>query len=217
MNNLNSGYHGMSRSVRSHEAIQEFEMPLSMIDRQAVDNYIKKSHSLFTEAEIEMLREAPVSVWRYVAKTTTPTSWHHTGSKFAETNHYSLDVIADEIIDRGVASIRGWMRDEKETKARMKQREMDGMKFGIVTTNIWEGRKHPRITGTETSAGVIVGKWLYTRPYFKENGTRSKIDVSGWNVTKLETFDSYTDLTKAHPEFKGTKKTFNDILKGVKK
>jgi len=43
MNNLNSGYHGMSRSVRSHEAIQEFEMPLSLINRQAVDNYIKRA------------------------------------------------------------------------------------------------------------------------------------------------------------------------------
>jgi hypothetical protein len=217
MNNLNSGYHGMSRSVRSHEAIQEFEMPLSLINRQAVDNYIKKSRTLFTEAEIEMLREAPVSVWRYVAKTTTPTSWHHTGSKFAETNHYSLDLVADAIIDRGLASIRRWMRDDKESKERIKQREMEGMKFGIVTTNIWEGRKHPRITGTETSAGVIVGTWLYTRPYFKENGTRSKIDVSGRNVKKLEVFDSYTDLTKAHPNFKGTKKTFNDIMKGIKK
>ena len=218
MNNLNSGYHGMSRSVRSHEAIQDFEMPLSLIDRSSVDDYIKKSHGLFTDVEIDMLREAPVSVWKYVAKMTTPTSWHHTGSKFAETNHYSLDTVADEIIDKGLAMIRRWMEADKELKARKKQHEMDGMKFGIVTTNIWGGTKrYPRVIGTETSAGVIVGTWLYTRPYFKENGSRSKIDVSGRNVKKVETFDSYTDLTKAHPEYKRTKKAFNDILKGVKK
>lgn len=216
MNNLNSGYHGTSRSVRSHEAIRDFEMPLSMIDRAAVDHFIGKSHGFYTDAEIDMLREAPVSVWRYVAKMTEPTSWHHTGTKFAETNHYSLDALADKIIDHGIKAIREWMRDDRESKARRKQKQMDGMKFGIVTTNVWGGTKrHPRIIGTETSAGVILGTWLYTEPYFKENGTRSKIDVSGGNVRKVERFDSFTDLTKAHPEYKGTKKTFNKIMKGV--
>src|SRR5699024_1400610 len=41
---MNSGYVGFSRSVRSKAAIEDFEMPLSLINKKTIRDFLIKAH-----------------------------------------------------------------------------------------------------------------------------------------------------------------------------
>lgn len=45
----NSGYDGYSRSIRSAEAIESFEVPLSMINKELINTFLDEYESDFTE------------------------------------------------------------------------------------------------------------------------------------------------------------------------
>jgi len=95
MMNHNSGYVGHARSVRSHEAIKNDELPLSQFNKDTIDCFLD-----YSKIEgIDRLRKCPVSLWKFVAKEVGASSWHHTGTYFNETNHYDLEEVAIEMLD----------------------------------------------------------------------------------------------------------------------
>ena len=104
MFNVNSGYIGHSRSVRSSEALDQFEIPLSHFNRKHINDFLIEledddvSFDLSDENR-KFLERLSVSNWKYIAKHyDLATSWHHTGKYFQETDHYSLYYLVDFII-----------------------------------------------------------------------------------------------------------------------
>ena len=51
MFNKNSGYVGYSRSVRSQNAIEDYEVPLSFINKSLVENFLSEYDELYMYIE----------------------------------------------------------------------------------------------------------------------------------------------------------------------
>jgi hypothetical protein len=101
MTNFNNGYIGRSRSVRSQRAIDSYEVPLSMINKSLIEEYldeIEVAEELSAD-DINYLRALTISRWKFGAKRNGAASWHHTSKFYNETLHYSLDEIADYILN----------------------------------------------------------------------------------------------------------------------
>lgn len=92
------GYVGSSRSVRSQSSVDNFEVPVSMICKSLVKDFI--SYNCYDADTSSLLLSVPVSLWKFVAeRKVTASSWHHTGVFFRETLHYELSDIADYILN----------------------------------------------------------------------------------------------------------------------
>ena len=99
MFNMNSGYVGASRSIRSQEAIDSYEVPMSMIKKALIEDFLDEQDD-FTSEDINFLSKVSVAKWKYVAsERMSASSWHHTSSYFNETYHYSLYSISDKLLE----------------------------------------------------------------------------------------------------------------------
>lgn len=202
---FNSGYIGASRSVRSQEAIESFEVPISMFSKSLILEFIEENKESFSVEELEYLGKVSVEKWKYIATELEPSSWHHTGSYYKKTNHYNLYSIAEYIIE-----IKDTI-DEKYNKYKeSKQQKYTNYKFGVIKVQVWGGSKRsPRLEGYEEVAGIVVGDWLY---YKNKDGLTNKFKITANKVEWLKEYDSYTSLTKKHKEYKSTKKVFNKLI-----
>lgn len=52
MFHVNSGYIGASRSVRSQEAIESYEVPISMISKSLIKNFTSEHEDDFSKDEL---------------------------------------------------------------------------------------------------------------------------------------------------------------------
>ena len=222
----NEGYIGNSRSVRSYIAIEDFEVPLSMFKKDLIREFLS-TYEKWDEVndykldniivindihpdDIEFLKQISVSEWKFVAKTCEASSWHHTGKYFKKTDHYSLLQLSIEILKR-----KDILKDEyKEYKEKCiaSQREIsENLSFGVIKVQNWGGtRKHPKLLGYLTRAGIVKGDWLY---YLDENGKLSKYKKHSNKVEYFKSYNSYEELIKEHKQFKGRKRMFNKIIK----
>lgn len=107
-------YIGYSRSQRSQEAIDSFEVPMSLITKDVIADFISSGD--FTNKEKEVLSSLTVSFWKFAAKRNGAKSWHHTSMMYNKTNHYSLSDVADYIFSMGVESIADEMKKENDLK-----------------------------------------------------------------------------------------------------
>ena len=57
MFNYDGGYIGRSRSVRSQQAIDSFEVPISLINRTLVEKFLDQYKDLYQFAELEILKK----------------------------------------------------------------------------------------------------------------------------------------------------------------
>lgn len=213
MNNMNSGYHGYSRSVRSQEAIANYEVPLSRINKGVIESFLSDNADLF---DAKKLRVIPVNTWKFVARTFVgASSWHHTSSKLNRTDHYDLDQVASTIEELGLDFINLAMAEEKAQKL-----QKDGLIYAVLDAQIWGGtRNHPKLYGEEHMAGIQKGGWFYPAAHTGEYPRNEKYRVNANKVTLHLKFDSYASLVKEYPEFKKTSKRFNrtiKLLKGVR-
>lgn len=208
----NSGYVGFSRSVRSERAISDFEVPLSMIKKDLLHEFLRCNDGMGLEEEdISLLEKISVSRWRVIAKVVGASSWHHTGKLFKETDHYSLDLVAEKMLELGVERINTiyseYLQEKKEKEQQKKFR------YGVIKVQVWGGtRKRPTIVGYDTRPGIIIGDWLYYYGW----GKISKYSTSANRVEYVNEYDTYAELVKNNKEFKGKRKELNDILRDRK-
>lgn len=99
MFDLNSGYVGARRSVRSQEAVASYEIPISMINKKIIEDFLTDNESEFSDEELQFLKKLSVAKWKYIMKTSAASSWHHTSSFFNKTNHYNLIEISKTILE----------------------------------------------------------------------------------------------------------------------
>ena len=200
---MEKGYIGNSRSVRSQEAINNYEVPISMINKSLVQEYLEDNPDEFSPLQIEKLRTYSIAKWRYVAKIRVfPSSWHHTSKMYNKTDHYCLETIAKYMLDHPdfVVSFQYYNETPENPIA----------KYGVIKVQMWGGsRKYPKLEGYSEVAGIVIGDWLY---YVSGNGiSRLKTDAN--KVESFYCYDSYAELVKHHKDYKGTVKTFNALLK----
>lgn len=206
MLNLNSGYVGSGRSVRSRMAIDDFEVPLSMITKSEVSQFIYENQEY---AELSNLK---ISLWKYTAGIVGASSWHHTGKYFAKTDHYSIIEIAD-YLKKNISTIETDYKEYKQRIKEEKQEEKSDFKYIMLNSNAWSGsRRHSKIVDKVNDFGILIGNNAYDI-----NGYRHNIYAN--RVNNFKTFNSYAELVKAYPEIKGTVKKFNNVIKnnGLKK
>lgn len=201
---VNSGYVGYSRSQRSKEAIEQHEVPKSMINREEIEAMIADND--FSSEDEKFLKTIPIRFWKAQA----PSSWHHTSEYYNMTDHYNLADIAEDFVehkDRVAIEIRIFKYEkliEKYTTT----------KIEIVTYahDIWGGtRKHPHVLKTEYGYGVkLKGKErIYPIKCDKPCFDKNYYEYSSCGQDK---FQSFQDLIKKYPEFKKTKPALNNKI-----
>jgi len=207
--NLNSGYEGYSRSVRSQEAIENFEMPLAQIDKDVITRFLKNRKNAFDQKTLDALAKVSVSRWKFVAtRYTEASSWHHTGKYYNRTDHYDLDVIAERMLEVGLDEIESTYRYVLDQKKAPKEYE-----YGVIEYQVWGGtRNRPVLMGEEKTAGIIVGDFLYERKHPASSARINKYKVSARKTIKVDRYEQYSDLVKAHKEYVGTKKMFTAVI-----
>lgn len=205
----NSGYDGYSRSIRSTEAIESFEVPLSMINKELINTFLDEYESDFTEDNFIFLKKLSVSKWKYIAKCKAyPSSWHHTSSYFNKTNHYSLYLVAEKILEYKDSI------DEEYSYYIKGDNNKTTFEYGVINVEVWGGtKKHPRIIGYEEVAGIIIGDWLYFKNNHSVKCSTSKYKTTANKVRWLNRYNSYDDLILAHKKYKNTKRVFNALVK----
>lgn len=205
MFNLNSGYVGYSRSVNSENAIANYEVPLSLIKRSLVQNFINNNE------EYRSLEDISIAVWKYVAKKNNPTSWHHTSNRFNKTNHYSLYSIAEDLLEDKEYWIESYQEHLKDIKEE-KQNELKNLKLTVVTAEIWAGtRKYPKLLGHEKVLCIIKGSFAY--PVSESENSRYSLYANKNEISKEYEIDEYYELVKEHREFKSMKRQVNKLAK----
>ena len=203
-----NGYVNYSRSTRSAEAIRNFEVPITLINKSLIDSFLNKYQNEFTKDEMKRLKNIKTSIWKFVAKEMmSPTSWHHTSSHYNKTKHYDLETIAEIILDQK----NNLDLEYKEFKNKISEKNY---LYGIIEVQIWGGsRNHPKIIGTEKQIGIIINDWLYYLDF-----TIKKYKINANKTINYKSYKNYSELVKANPEYKNKIKYFNKIIKmkGIK-
>lgn len=205
----NSGYVGYSRSVRSKEAIEDYEIPLTMIKKALIEEFLEEHRTDFEENDYIFLSKLPVNRWKYISQKVEPTSWHHTGKYYNKTNHYKLVDIALKLLE-----VKDTLEKDYKNFVDSKKQKKKDFKYGVIKVQIWGGtRRYPKIEGYEMEGGIIIGDWLHYLAGKKINKYKVTANKTEW----FKKFDSYSDLVKNFPEYKGKVKIFNKIVKEVVK
>lgn len=215
INSLNNGYNGFSRSVRSYRAIKNYEVPLSMITKDLIQNYLNENNDFLKKDEIDVIKKISISKVKFVAKNIVrESSWHHTGQYFNKTNHYSLDIIIEKILEYGFEKINEEYNNYILAIKSEKENKKKNYNLGYIKVQVWGGTKRsPKIIGFDERIGVVVGNWLYymiscSKEIRKYNITANKVE-------EYYSFSEYKDLTKAFPKYKNNKKYINAIIKNI--
>jgi hypothetical protein len=180
------GYIKHSRSERSQEAIENYEVPLTMFKRDIINDFIDDN------SNFEQLRNLPLTLWKYAANIVGASSWHHTSSFYNETNHYSLYDVAEYLLDANIDSIKAEIKKNNAIKKGTLNKAIQC--FGVAKVQVWGGtRKHPCVISIDTVAGTIKGDWLIERC-----GKRYKLSAN--KTISWEKFESKEDLLKKYPK-----------------
>ena len=213
MYDVNSGYIGYSRSVRSQEALDQFEIPLSHFNRKLINDFLINLEDDDVSFELSnenrsFLESFSVSNWKYIAKHyDLATSWHHTGKYFQETEHYSLYNLVEFTIEN---------KDKILTDIKNCKSNTVNISFGYIEVQVWGGsRKRPKFEGYETRTGIVKGSWLYYLSRHTPKGSLHKYKIDANKVVVFIEYNSYEELVKKHKEFKNTKRVFNKIIKSL--
>ncbi|MBK1997154.1 hypothetical protein JI640_14700 [Listeria ivanovii subsp. londoniensis] len=201
------GYVGMKRSVNSQFAIEDYEVPLTHFNKELIQDFIDQNE------EYEALRTRTVKFWKYVAERIGSTSWHHTGSYYNETDHYSLSSVAEELLQnesKWNKKYKAYVELEKEAQG------TENVVLSVIKVQLWGGtKKHPKLIGYETIMGVIKGDWLNAVSQAEQN----KYKLSANKVEAQTNFplEKYNELVKKYPEFKAQKRAINKKVKELYK
>ena len=95
------GYIRCKRSTGSCYAISIFIVPLRLINKKTIENFLEDyriNKYNASERDIEKLEKVKVAQWKYAAKKCGTNIWHHTGKDFRKTYHYDLYRAAEYIL-----------------------------------------------------------------------------------------------------------------------
>ena len=209
-----SGYIGLSRSVRSKKAIDNFEVPISFFKKEFILKFLEEFKENYSEKysanDLDFLEKINISKWKFVAKDIVgASSWHHTSKFYNKTNHYDLNEVAIKLIElKNDLDTIYKNHLQKDNKANAN----NNFKYGVIKVNIWGGtRNNAKIVGIDKKSGIIINNWLYylcSDKVFKYKTNANK-------VVSLHQFNSYQDLVKKHPEYNNTEKEFNELIEKV--
>ncbi|HAR5836070.1 TPA: hypothetical protein I1527_002360 [Staphylococcus pseudintermedius] len=202
-----SGYIGFSRSVRSMHAIEDFEIPISLINKNIINKFLNVNPFAYTDDELNRLLSIPLNRWKFVAEECIrPSSWHHTGKLYRATNHYSLNDIAQYLLENN------YEQAYQEYKSKKNNDDPKEIEYVYLLVNIWGGTKrYPKIVGTEEIVGIKekYDVWVY----YLDNDKIRKIKSTGSKVEKELSYSTYDKLIQEKKQFKSTKRMFNKIIK----
>ncbi|EGQ3597247.1 hypothetical protein KND94_001953 [Staphylococcus pseudintermedius] len=202
-----SGYIGFSRSVRSMHAIEDFEIPISLINKNIINEFLNVNPFAYTDDELNRLLSIPLNRWKFVAEECIrPSSWHHTGKLYRATNHYSLNDIAQYLLENN------YEQAYQEYKSKKNNDDPKEIEYVYLLVNIWGGTKrYPKIVGTEEIVGIKekYDVWVY----YLDNDKIRKIKSTGSKVEKELSYSTYDKLIQEKKQFKSTKRMFNKIIK----
>lgn len=157
-------YIGESRSIRSADAIDHFEVPLSWFTKDVLMRFKKSgfnNQDSTTDSKPfpDQIFKVPLYVWKFVAKTIGPSSWHHTGKFYRKTYQYSLVEVAEYLTDhyRNEINESNYLRRHCFNNRHNRQPS----KLGVLKVTDWGGtRNHPKLLGHHLAYGFVRGKFL---------------------------------------------------------
>jgi len=185
----NNGYVCASRSVRSAEAIENFEVPMSMVNRDLINAFL---HSSEADEPIEFAEKLPVTIWKYALKRAGASSWHHTSSFYNKADHYDLQNGLD-YINKNQETIKD---DYKNMQDRVKKnkKEEEKVEYAVSEIQIWGGsRKRPKMLGTEKVYGQVKNGWL-----IEDSGQKHKLAAN--KAVSTNYYSSLKELKKGNKE-----------------
>lgn len=203
---MNSGYVGYSRSVRSQSAIENYEMPISLIKKDVIQSFLIDNKDEFNHVELQFLENLTITKWKFITREyTSPSSWHHTSGYFNQTDHYDLLHTAKKIIK---------LQNDIDQLYKASKEKNVSYKFGVMKVQVWAGsRKRPKLIGEEIVAGIIIGSWLYYKNEHNKCLSTNKFKIVANKVIRLDEYQSYEELIQSHKEYKHTKRVFNALIK----
>lgn len=92
-----TGYLNYSRSLRSQKAIDDYEVPISLINKTLIEDFMFENE--FSDSDEKYLSTLSISFWKFAAEKNGASSWHHTSKFFNETNHYNILNVANFILE----------------------------------------------------------------------------------------------------------------------
>lgn len=204
---MNSGYVGYSRSKRSQSAIENYEVPYSLINGKMISSFLQENEDEFSDNDLKYLQSQTITMWKYVAKEIEgSSSWHHTSSYFNETDHFDLLLVAERMIDIGEKELKNRYKAYKERNEKSK---LD-YKYGFISVQVWGGsRKRPRLIGYDEVFGIVYGNWLY---YLVDGEGVKRYKIHSNKVEKFQEYSTLEMLQKEHHYVEVNKQYFDEIL-----
>lgn len=212
--NKKGGYVGKSRSKRSAAAIDNYIVPVSMINKALINDFLDYLESnigkpwrrkglkniKITKNHIDYLRKCKISLWKAVAKTLKPTEWHHTSRYYNKTNHYYLKEVASVLVQGNYP--KDILTKDKDVLC----------SYGVAKIQEWGGTvDNPIRLGLNFYAGIIKGDWIHCFKIGDDKLYRFKLSA---NRTKyFKSFNSYSNLINMYPQFEGKEQQFLYIAK----
>lgn len=191
-----AGYIGRRRSNNSLRAIEHFEMPLSMINKDVLIDLKEELKSGYYEEVDDKIFDLSVSIWKYAAQELGSSSWHHTGKYFNQTDHYDLTSVAEYLTEH-IETIKDDYRAKKAKEKQEKESKKKVLEVGYIKYQEWGGSfRRPKLIGEEIAVGYIdrSGKKDWLVAY------NAKFDINANKVICYETFDNLKDLKAKCPE-----------------
>ena len=191
------GYIGSKRSENSLKAIEDFEIPLSMLNKAMVNEFKDSLENYGFDDIDNRVFSLNISIWKYAAGIVGASSWHHTGKFYNQTNHYSLYKIANYLTEN-IEDIKDFYSDFLKKQNEDKLKENEKIEVGYIVYAIWGGtRSHPKIVDYESAFGYVDRKgkkdWLVSID-------GKKHDIYSNKVETLIVSDDLKDFKKKVPE-----------------
>lgn len=197
-------YNRNGRSILSREAIDNYQVPLTMINRRIIEEFLEENQDGYSMEELGFLESTALPKWRYVAEERIV---HE-----EEIIYHSLFDIAEELL-----AIRDVLETDFQEYRKRKARETEKLKnsfrYGVMQLRIFGGSKSGmKVIGREEIAGIIIGEWLYYKYNHKPNGAINKHRIDSGKVFKVKEYHTYEGLTRIHPKYKDTEDIFEALI-----
>ena len=213
------GYIGWQRSVRSEHAVEKYEVPLSWIKKDIINQAITVAQQRYSlsDKQVSALKSVPVYVW----KEQKPTSWHHTGKFFEKTYHYNL-VEEAHLFATNPELISETINSHKRKLAKQKKQSKNNGRVTLYrfSKQIWNGdRRNRTITGYDDGIGITIGRSNRLYVVISTHNGKYKADTKpvyytlhSHSLAILNKYHSFADLIKKHKKYARIQSNYNALL-----
>lgn len=168
------------RSPRSQEAIDNFRVPIVLINEETIRNFLDKcmEESTISKQDFKYMQRFSQGVWQYVSKECVKNEeWHHFGRYYSKVIHYDLAMTLRYILEHKNTIVKDYIA----YKLSAEEDAVDFKSYPICkfAYNIWGGpKRHPRIVDVEHKIGLDDG----TGVYYMERGQVKRKKWAGNNI-----------------------------------